>query len=164
MFSLKRFALSFVFLFLAGTVQASISTSGNVEPSDPSTWTSETDCYIGHTADGSMTTYDPIVSRLSYIAYDAGTVGYARVHGSEYSEDFNGSWTNDSLYVGYGGNGSLDIAGPVNSVNGVIGSLAGSQGTVNVSQSWSTWNCDNLVVGDYGTGNLNITYRGLGCK
>ena len=144
MFSLNRFALSFVFLFLTGTVQASIS--GNVEPSDPSTWTSETDCYIGHTADGSMMPYESIVSHLSYIAYDAGVVGEARIL-------IGDNWTNDDLYVGHDGNGSLYLMGTMDSTNGFIGFAAGSEGYASVSGNWTN---DSLYVGYGGNGSMSV--------
>src|SRR4051812_1731536 len=62
-------------------------------------------------------------------------------------------------YVGNSGTGSLAISGgsTLSSDNAIIGNLAGSQGSVTVTGTGSTWSILNVFeVGNFGTGSLAI--------
>ena len=97
-----------------------------------------------------------VTSDSGYIGrYDgavAGSVGTATVS--------SGTWANrGSLYVGYGGTGTLNVTGgSVTNTVGYLGipSTAGGVGTATVSSG--TWaNSSELGVGLSGTGTLNVT-------
>lgn len=77
----------------------------------------------------------------------------------------DGPWINvDNLRIGSDGNGTLDIIGGgiVNTTNyAYLGYNPGSQGTVNVDGVGSKWTIGaSLLVGQDGTGTLNITNGG----
>ena len=96
----------------------------------------------------------------------AGSQGRATVTGA------GSTWTsNGSLTVGSSGMGTLTIANggtlssssifPNSFPGALIGSSAGSQGTVTVTGAGSTWtNTAGLIVGDLGTGTLTIADGG----
>ena len=66
--------------------------------------------------------------------------------------------------AGYRGNGSLTIKDgiEIKSASGCLGYHAGSSGTATVSGVGSTWAIQNdLVIGDQGTGELNVIHGGL---
>lgn len=72
--------------------------------------------------------------------------------------------TGQTLFVGETGSGTLAISdgGIVNSDFSHIGQQAGSDGTVTVDDTGSTWALAwNAYVGSYGTGHLSITNGGL---
>ncbi len=99
-------ALGLLLLCFAQPSHAAITTTGDVDPANPSDWTSYTAGYIGETGDGTLDVNDgsDINGRYGYIGKDSGSTGAVTVDG-------NGStWTNSrSLYVGSSGNGTLDI-------------------------------------------------------
>ncbi len=69
----------------------------------------------------------------------------------------------DDLYVGYFGNGTLDVneGGQVISGMGVLGGAPEAVGTVTVDGSGSSWTLDNgLAVGAWGSGTLTISGGG----
>ena len=119
---------------------AVISTTGNVDPADPATWTSDmsTWAYVGKTADGSMTINggSDVIGRGGRIGYDPGVTGTATVTGA-------GSTWNDSgsLRIGYRGTGILNIenGGVVNTAGWTYigykpdgsGSITFNNGTLN---------------------------------
>ena len=86
--------------------------------------------------------------------------GTVTVTGEDSYLQAGGSWT---LYVGYSGDGTLDIldGGTVFSENSYIGYLEGSTGTVTVSDPNSSWMVDgDLSVGYVGEGSLTIANGG----
>lgn len=87
----------------AAQVQAGISTTGDVDPANPGTWTSSTWAYVGKTADGSMTinASSGVINNYGYLGYDPGITGIATVTGA------GSTWTNSSLTVGQNGTGIL---------------------------------------------------------
>ena len=145
-------------LVLAAGAWAAVTTTGNVEPANPETWTSSTNVYIGNNMDGAMEVNSgtTITSNYSYIAYDAGVTGGVTVTGS------GSAWTNDRLRVGDEGIGTLNIqnGGNVTSDYSILGDNSTGTGTVTVSGSGSTWTNDYLTIGDYGIGTLNILNGG----
>ena len=70
-----------VCLFISSSPFADIITTGNVQPGDPSTWTTSTIAYIGKTSDGTMTidSEGNVISDFSYIAHNSGTNGSVSV-------------------------------------------------------------------------------------
>ena len=121
--------------FSASTAIAAFTTSGDISPTDPSTWTSITTGYIGKTATGDLTINggSDLISYLSYIGYNSGSTGIVTVDGS------GSTWTNGyTIFIGNFGSGS---------------------GTLNVSNGGSV-SSSYLYVGDYGSGTLNISNGG----
>ena len=118
--------LSTLFLFFHATpIYAVITASGNVNPADPSTWTSSTTAYIGQTTNGTVMadSGSNILSRDGYIAYSSGCTGTVTVDGD------GSTWTNGSnIKVGYNGNAKLNITGggAVSDSSGFIGGYVGS--------------------------------------
>jgi fibronectin-binding autotransporter adhesin len=146
--------------FMASSGYAEISTNGDVDPSDPSSWTIFTYAYIGDEDEGTLTiTNDTVINAIAYLGYSSGAYGTAIVDG-EGSE-----WTHDwHIYVGYKGTGELSISngGTVASYYADLGYSSGSYGTVSVDGENSTWTNGNyIIVGNYGTGELNITNGGI---
>jgi T5SS/PEP-CTERM-associated repeat protein/autotransporter-associated beta strand protein len=78
----------------------------------------------------------------------------------------NSKWNlqNTTLYVGEGGNGTVNITsgGNVSSEVGEVGYMAGSNGAVTVDGANSTWNLENsfLFIGDTGNGTLTVSNGG----
>lgn len=154
---------TFVALLLlpASTSLAGISTTGNVNPSDTSTWTGLTSGCVGNTDDGSLTINggSDLKSYYGFLGYENGVTGEVII------TDDGSTWTNDyGIYVGYYGKGTLNIigGGAVYSYIGVIGDYSGSQGTVTVDGDGSMWtNSSYFSVGYYATGTLSITNGGM---
>ncbi|WP_168205985.1 S-layer family protein [Geobacter sp. FeAm09] len=145
-----------VALFFAPTAWAGVTSSGDISPAtDPSTWTSSTAAYIGYnTGDGSLgidggSTVTDSTARLGYAA---GKTGTATVDGS------GSKWTNSSgLTLGYYGTGTLTITNGASVTGGSsgfsLGLYAGSNGSVTVNGTGSTWSS---------SGPLNVGYSGAG--
>lgn len=93
-----------------------------------------------------------------YIGISSGSTGKATVTNP------NSKWTNHSkFYVGYSGDGTLDISdsGVVENTSGYVGYSSGSMGEVTVANAGSQWiNSRELSVGHSGTGTLNISDSG----
>ena len=141
---------------------AAISTTGDVNPANPATWTPSTSGYIGPTETGTMyiTNGSDVIDHVGYISYSLGSTGTVTVNGS------GSTWTNGSgLTVGMYGDGTLDIinGGATSIGNGgsTIGSQSDSTGEVTVDGAGSTWtNSQGLTVGYLGNGKLDITNGG----
>ena len=162
----RSLALAFSFLIaFASAAQAAITTTGNVEPGDPSAWDGSTLAYIGKTSDGTVIVNSgSVISPLStYLGYEPGSTGTATLSGT------GSTWDSDRfLIVGYSGSGTLNIldGGVVNNSNhsssscGYLGYQTGATGSVNVTGVGSTWNNRFSVIGWFGQGELNITDGG----
>ncbi|MEN6452105.1 MAG: PEP-CTERM sorting domain-containing protein [Thermoguttaceae bacterium] len=141
-------------------VEAAISTTGNVEPTDPASWNSGTTCYIGRTSTGSMTidSGSSLISCVAWIGLQKNVTGTVTVTGS------GSTWTKSSqIGVGSEGCGTLNIlaGGIVSDGWGLIGGSSGSTGTVTVDGAGSTWtNTAGIQAGGSGTGTLNVTNGG----
>jgi T5SS/PEP-CTERM-associated repeat protein len=143
------------------SVHAAITPEGDISPADPSTWTSDTDGYIGNTASGTLTVDggSGLLSYDGYIGSGSGSVGVVSVTGT------GSTWTNGGyISVGDSGNGLLSIAncGSVrNSWAYSIGSNRGSTGSVTVAGIGSTLiNTEELDIGYFGSGTLSISDGG----
>ena len=127
-----------------------------------STWTINSDLYVGDSGTGTLTISDAGTlsnSGIVYIGYNPGSSGKATVDGS------GSTWTHlVGIYVGDSGTGTLTISnGGSVSNSGIvyIGYSAGSSGMVTVDGSGSSLtNTSDLYVGDSGTGTLTISDAG----
>lgn len=136
---------------------------GDIDPADPTTWTSSTLSYIGKDGLGAMVISDSydLLSSGSYIGYEAGSTGIVTVSGA------GSTWTlghTENLYVGRAGNGTLNITngGAVHSdLSSLVGNHNSSVSAVKVDGAGSTWTAGNsLVIGPFGNGTLDITGGG----
>lgn len=139
---------------------ATITSTGNIFPDDPTTWTTSTNGYIGNTADGTIE-----VNSGSDLYSNGGYIGNERSASGEVIVSAAGStWTNSNdLNVGYRGTGTLRITagGSVSNDDGYIGRLSNSAGEVTVSGAGSMWTNDgSLSVGRDGCGTLTIADGG----
>ncbi len=157
--------------FIAGplsSARAAFTATGNVSPTNPSSWTSSTTAYIGNTSAGTLTVDSGnLLSSTGYIGYGSTATGLVNIAGT------SSTWTNSySLYVGNSGNGTLKItnggavsSGTVSSTTdyaGCIGYNTGSTGVVTVDGAGATWtNHSALIVGIFGSGTLKITNGGV---
>ena len=151
------------------TVRAAITTTGDVEPTDPSTWSSSdwhtsNEAFIGESADGALTVDGG--SQLYGPRYDAEIGTQSGVTGKVDVNGLGSTWaalpgSSLGISVGYGGSGTLNVSGGANvSAQGVqLGVLSGATGL-----SPSTAQVPALVgalsVGGSGTGTMNITNGG----
>ncbi len=146
--------------FCAAPTFAAITVTGNVSPSDPSTWTIATISYIGSSADGSVTADggSDLIILGSRIGYASGVSGTATVSGT------GSEWmASGSDYVGFWGTGTLNVTGggSAGDFYCYVGYSSGSVGTVNISGTGSVWTPSaELHVGFGGTGSLNVTSGG----
>ena len=151
----------FAVLSLAGplaSLHAAITPVGDVEPANPSTWTSSTNAYIGNTSNGTLTVNSgsDLSSQYGYLGYSSGVAGVVTVTGT------GSTWTNRlDILVGGVGSGTLYVSngGAVTNRAGYIGFSSGS-GAATVTGTGSTWtNSDLLEIGS-ASGTLNITTGG----
>ena len=132
---------------------------------DGSTWTNGSNIKVGYDGNGTLNITDGgTVSDSSgyiggYYGSSSGTIGVATVTGT------SSKWTNSNeLYVGFSGNGTLNISGGgvASSTNsGYIGYNSAATGEVTVKDTSSKWtNSNDLYVGYSGNGTLNIANGG----
>jgi T5SS/PEP-CTERM-associated repeat protein len=140
---------------------AAFNTSGDISPSNPATWTWETACYIGKTANGSLTVNNSsdLLSWDGYLGYARGVTGEVIVNGA------GSTWIpRHILYIGYNGNGKLAItnSGAIYDTIVYIGYGSSSTGMVTVDGAGSIWHhVGHFVIGDAGSGILTITDGGV---
>jgi T5SS/PEP-CTERM-associated repeat protein len=139
--------------------------------------------YVGYYGIGNLNIQSggKVSDQTGYIGYQSASTGANTVNVDGYNGG-SSTWSHtssssDGLYVGYYGNGLMNITngGKVtntNSRNNYIGRMAGSTGTVNVDgtgnggaakSQWDTGTANTgiLYVGSSGAGNLNITNGGV---
>ena len=141
-----------VFYLCVSPVQAVITTTGNVEPGDPSTWTSETDVYVGKTEDGSVTVEEGDYVNIlnTYLGYGPGVTG---------TVESNAYWHSDGdAYVGYEGTGVLNLnVGFECNGSMYLGYAAEATGTVNLSENVMGQVSGDFYIGYGGTGVMDIS-------
>ena len=156
------FATALLLISLASPTQAAITWSGDLDPTDPTTWTSSTTGYIGKSSTGTITVdgASALRSNGASLGINSGSTGMGTVTGA------GSTWTNSGrFYVGDFGTGILNIeaGGQVSNYyhSGTLGHNSDSTGTVTVTGTGSKWsNSSDLYVGDFGTGILNIETGG----
>ena len=128
-----------------------------------SLWSYYNDLVVGYAGSGSLTIESGgqvanSASKSLYLGYTTGAHGRLNVSGT------SSKYTNvASYYVGYSGDGDIDIEGgaSVSSSYGYIGYNAGSTGAATVNGLGSTWNNTNdLYVGNNGSGSLTVANGG----
>ncbi len=128
---------------------------------DGSTWTNSGSLYVGDGGTGTLNIeaggrVNSFSGLLGF--YDPASAGTATVTGD------GSTWTNsNAIYVGYDGNGTLNVeaGGRVSSTWGHLGYSSGSTGTATVTGDGATWTISgSLDVGEEGTGTLNIEAGG----
>jgi T5SS/PEP-CTERM-associated repeat protein len=144
----------------ASTTLATITSSGDVSPANPATWTTSTFAYIGNTSIGSVgvNADSALNSEFAYLGFSVGASGTATVDGA------GSTWTSAyDFEVGDSGNGTLNITngGTVNSQAIFVAELSGSTGLVSISGPGSKLAGNPAVyVGTLGNGTLDITAGG----
>ena len=139
---------------------------------NPSTWTNFDNLHVGFDGNGMLNIQNggAVFNTSGRIGSQVGSIGTVTVDGDNGS-GIPSTWTNfGSLYVGFLGNGTLNIqnGGAVsNTLSGNIGRSAGSTGTATVDGTDSTWTLSSsLTVGGSstlagGTGTLDVLNNGL---
>ncbi|MEN4921999.1 autotransporter outer membrane beta-barrel domain-containing protein [Achromobacter spanius] len=145
--------------YLNGAV-GELTVSGRDAGGTSSTWTSLDRVLVGVEAgsSGTLTIQDWGVaeSDSGTIGNDNGSVGRVFISGT------GATWrlsTSNGFMIGAGGQGTLQIdnGGAVHSGQGILGWLAGSDGTAIVSGGTTVWNpFNNIYVGLDGTGDLRV--------
>ena len=144
-------------------LQAAITTTGNISPTNPATWTLSTTGYVGSKSDGALTIDDgsSVSVEHLYIGSGSSATGIVTVDGTVSPS----SLTTNSIRVGSSGNGTLRIIGGGSVVTGgyvstdmTIGYSATSTGQILVDGAGSSLNNhSNLYVGHLGSGTLSIS-------
>ena len=139
--------------------RGAITSTGDVEPANPATWTSSTNGYIGKIADGTLTVgaASTLLTNSAYLGYGAGIAGTVNLSGT------GSTWSEKTLYDGVSGNGMLSIASGAkfSGTSAYIGYLNGSMGSVSISGTSATWTASSSAyIGDSGIGVLNIASGG----
>jgi T5SS/PEP-CTERM-associated repeat protein len=112
---------------------------------------------VGYEGVGSMRIPEglSVQSREGYVGYLSGSSGAVTISGA------GSTWGSRYFHIGHAGAGRMDVTdgGAVVSYYGAyIGCRAGSIGIARVSGAGSTWaDSNDLFVGYYGSGTLNIT-------
>jgi T5SS/PEP-CTERM-associated repeat protein len=161
---LRLFLATICILGPLSTIQAAITSTGEVQPSNPATWGRYTTIgIVGGSGYGAMTidSGSDVSSGSVYFGLSSGPsyygVGVGTITGTGSTLD------SGIVFVGYGAYGSLNITagGAVSDARGYIGHDASSTGNVTVSGSNSVWtNTLDFVVGVSGKATLDITNGG----
>ena len=165
--SALRAAVALVLSCAASSLRAGVVSTGDVSP-DPTTSDAATFVYVGNTADGSVAVSagSTVVSNCTFLGYSPGVNGAVTVTGSGSTWSDGGG--NGAYYVGYSGDGTVNIAAGGTIHAGVyLGFNAGSSGQATVSGVGSSWvGTGGFYVGNDGAGTLTVnnggTISGLG--
>ena len=125
--------------------------------------------YVGNEGDGTLTVSDggSVTSVQGYVGTENHSDGIATVTGR------GSSWTmTDALFVGHnaGSTGTMTISdgATVTDVQGIVGDLAGSNGSLTVTGAGSTWTSlvtsalysGDINAGRFGTGSITVSDGG----
>ena len=150
-------------------VRAAITATGDVEPTDPTTWfNNNATGYVGDTASGTLTVNSgsSLPAWTCYVGYGNAATGVATVDGT------GSNWSPVMLTVGAYGTGTLNVTdgGAASSPTAVyLGYYAGSTGTATVDGSGSQLTNlyasgpsgpPSLYAGYGATGTLSVTNGG----
>lgn len=137
-----------------GTGDATVTGSG-------STLTNTGNLYVGNDGDGTLTVEDggTVISDAGYVGTQNGSNSSATVRGS------GSSWDMTSAFIAGYDNGSsatvtISEGGTINALQGTLGDLAGSTGSMTVTGSGSTWSA--FVDGSAYSGYMNVGRLGTG--
>lgn len=135
-----------------------------------SRWRNTGTLYVGNLGDGFLTIADggEVTSTDGYVGTENGSDSELLVSGA------GSSWTmNGAFFAGHntGAEGTVTIAsgGSISSLQGILGDLSGSVGTMTVTGAGSTWSAivdpavlysGDLNVGRHGTGYLSVLNGG----
>lgn len=135
-----------------------------------SRWDNTGTLYVGNLGDGVLTIADgaAVTSTDGYVGTENGSDSELLVSGA------GSSWTmNGAFFAGHnaGAEGTVTIAsgGSISSLQGILGDLSGSVGTMTVTGAGSTWSAivdpsvlysGDLNVGRHGTGYLSVLNGG----
>ena len=155
------FIASILFILLVSTSHAGITVdteANDVNPTDPDSWTSSTDAYIGNTSNGTLLVDggSELLSNSAYLGCSSGSAGAVTVDGTD------STWTlSEYLYVGKKGTGTLEITngGKVSSSSAWINGYAYTS-TVTVNGIGSSWVTEGVRLGEIGNGILSMTNGG----
>lgn len=146
-----------------GLVGHDASGSGTVTISGSgSAWNNSGVVYVGNVGDGTLNIRAGglLTSTDGYVGTENGSDSSATIDGA------GSRWTNTGDFLVAHNNGAIgrvtiSNGGKISNVQGIIGNLAGSQGTLTVTGSDSLWQTgSDLNVGRLGNGTLNITLGG----
>ncbi len=139
---LEFFAL---IVLLCNVSLAGVFVSGDVQPTNPLSWGTNTDAYVGKTGVGQLVVSDgsSILSYRAYVGYESGSSGAVTIDG------IGSKWSVVDLNVGNwrGGTGVLDIIN-----GGIVEAECGSQvfnSRVTVEGAGSIWKVGSLGGYDY---------------
>ena len=149
----------------AGPAQASVITTGDVDPggagTQPDPWAVGGTLTVGDSSSGTLNIESEgvVTSTTGRIGEASGSTGIATVTGS-------GSQWNNSYDLGVGtyGSGSLSVeaGGEVTNTYGWLGAWSDSTGVATVTGSGSQWtNSGVMSVGKIGDGTLNVDAGGV---
>lgn len=137
-----------------GTGDATVTGSG-------STLTNTGNLYVGNDGDGTLTVEDggTVISDAGYVGTQNGSNSSATVRGS------GSTWDMASAFIAGYDNGSsatvtISEGGTINALQGSLGDLAGSAGSMTVTGSGSTWSA--FVDGSAYSGYMNVGRLGTG--
>jgi T5SS/PEP-CTERM-associated repeat protein len=155
-------ALASAVALAASSSWAGISSSGDVTPPFPRTWTSSTNGVIGGTGNGTVRVYagGALLSNSVDLGLNAGATGTVIVDGTA------STWAYNVVHVGNSGNGIMNIinGGSISNSDmgsSIVGLNADSQGTVTVDGAGSLWYTPSgVTIGYSGNGTLYVTNGG----
>jgi outer membrane autotransporter protein len=136
-----------------GYVGNGVGSTGTVTLTGPSaTWTNNAELFTGNSGTGTVSsTNGTIGSAAGYLGYNSGASGTVTLN--------NSIWSMGLLIVGVSGTGELHVlsGSTLNTNDGVVASVAGSIGTVEIAGAGTVWNANNITVGQSGNGTLTIS-------
>ena len=133
----------FYLLWMASQADAAIVVTGDVDPTDPATWTSSTFGYVGKTGNGeiNITGGSELLNSYGYVGYESSASGQITVDGA------GSEWNTNALRISNSGSGTLNITD-----SGAVNAVADTFVAANPSSS-------GMIYFDNGT----LTTRGLFC-
>lgn len=143
----RAIAVALVALATTTRCPARVTTVGDVNPTDPATWSDTYRAVVGNTGFGYVLVDggSDLSSSTAYIGDRSGSTGVVTLQGA------GTTWSNAySQFVGYSGSGSIVVTGgaTVSSRGGYVGYAVGSSGLATVSGVGSSWNlADSLSIG-----------------
>lgn len=145
-------AITLAVCIISGFVFGDITTTGDVEPTDPATWDSQTTAYVGKTANGTMMVDGGswVSSDTSYVGYSSGSNGNVNIDGED-----SGWGIYHSLTIGSEGSGMLGVTNGAG-VGCGDGVMIGLSGAAIVNGAGSSLHGEGLYV----DGTLDVTNGG----